>query len=444
MYHVEVTVPASKSLSHRALICAGLALGVSRVENVLDSQDLDRTRACLEALGTQFEVEADGLVVRGRGGIGQVNQASLDVGESGTTCRLLTAVAAAGSGVFSLAGQGRMHQRPIAPLASALHQLGCRFEWLEADGFLPCRVHSSGLKGGQTTVALDESSQFLSGLLLASPLACDPLTIGIGGQRAVSWPYVALTLEVMRFFGQEPILEQAQGEGWHSVPFESNPSIEPGKTRFRCHPGVYSPQRYRVEGDWSNASYFVAAGAIGPRPVRLRGLYKDSRQGDRVIVDIVKQFGAYVEWGRESLVVAPGPLQGQELDMGPCPDLVPTVAVMASLAEGPTVIKNIAHLQLKECDRLNGVANELRKAGAEVTVAADTLTIIPCPLGTKPLRLSTYDDHRMAMALSLFQLAGLHLQLDNPGCVAKSFPRFWEQWDKVRQASEGTSERPGN
>lgn len=434
MHHVEITVPASKSLSHRALICAGLAEGVSPVENVLESDDLARTRACLEALGVCFEPMAENLTVHGVGGRFAAEQAQLDVGESGTTCRLMTAVAAAGSGSFTLAGQGRMHQRPILPLAVALQQLGCGFEWLQKEGFLPCRLHTHGLRGGRTAINLEDSSQFLSGLLLAAPLAADPVQIEITGSRTVSWPYVALTLEVMRDFGHEPVLEQSTAQGWQPVAIDDNPRVIPGQSRFRCQPGAYVPRAYRVEGDWSNASYFVAAGAIGPQAVRLSGLYPESRQGDRFIAEIVKQFGAHVQWGRDRLVVAPGELHGQELDMGHCPDLVPTVAVLASLAQGRTVLTNIAHLQHKESDRLNAVANELRKVGAEVEVGPDTLHITARPLPRKPLRLSTYDDHRMAMALSLYQLAGVHIQLDNPDCVAKSFPLFWQHWDRVRRS----------
>jgi len=433
---IDIQAPASKSVSHRAMICAALARGTSLVSRALESDDLIRTRQCLAAAGAAFEQTSEGWRVTGIGGQprgGTLSPADCNVGESGTTCRLLTAVLAAGKGMFLVHGEGRMHARPIGQLTGALAPLGPRFDWQGQPGYPPFVIRTEGLSGGGTAIALDESSQYLSGILLAAPLAAGPLTVGVAGEKVVSWPYVSLTLMAMADFGADVEVKTLEGDEWVSTAFTDVTSVTPGRIRFEVKPGQYRARPYVVEADWSNASYFLAAGAVGPRPVRVMGLRRDSLQGDRAILDILARMGASVSWGESGVTVSGNGLVGVELDMGSCPDLVPTVCAVAARTAGSTTIRNVAHLRIKESDRLAACAQELRKAGATVETFADGLTVTPGPSPSgRSIEFNTYDDHRMAMSMSLFELAGVDVRLDNPGCVAKSFPGFFEQWRRTR------------
>ncbi|QLA18797.1 3-phosphoshikimate 1-carboxyvinyltransferase [Desulfolutivibrio sulfoxidireducens] len=430
-----ITAPPSKSVSHRALIRAALANGVSRVAGVLESQDLERTRACLAAMGAKItgsggEYEVTGVAGRPHGG--EKTPVVLDVGESGTTCRLIVAVAAAGHGLFEVTGRGRMHERPVGELTRVLEGLGAGVAFLGRPECPPLGIQARGLSGGTAEITLEESSQYLSGLLLASPLAAGPLTILVTGKKAVSWPYVAVTLAAMADAGVPVTVETTRGEAWTVTDPATITRAEPGRIRFLCRPGAYAAGTFRVEGDWSNASYFLAAGALGTRPVRVANLRRDSAQGDTAMVDILRRMGAQVTQDATSVTVFPSPLSGIDVDMGHCPDLVPTVAVAAALAVGPTTITNVAHLRIKESDRLAALADNLGRAGARATVLADGLRIEP---GLIPphdtVSFATYDDHRMAMSMALFSLSGIDTRFDNPGCVAKSFPTFFDEWSKV-------------
>jgi len=441
---IHIQAPASKSLSHRALICAALADGESRLSGVLESQDTARTMGCLSAMGAGFvRLGAGEFLVRGMSGgpVGKAslgkadaNAADLNVGESGTTCRLLAGVAAAGRGRFRIHGEGRMHERPLGEPARAMAPLGVAFHFEEKPGYPPVVVETTGLPGGEIAVSLEESSQYLSGVLLAAPLARGPLTIGIGGSKAVSWPYVSLTLQAMADFGAPAVVEVHADGVFAPVDYALVKRAEPGKLRFQVSPGHYQPRTLRVEGDWSNASYFLAAGAVGKAPVRVSGLRSDSLQGDRAILDILCAMGAQVAWDEEGVRVAPSALRGVTVDMGACPDLVPTVAVAACFASGPTTITNVAHLRIKESDRLAALASELAKTGCRVETLADGLVVTPVrlPSGGR-IAFRSYADHRLVMAPALFALAGIETVFDNPGCVAKSFPGFWESFAPVRE-----------
>ncbi|MBF0480154.1 MAG: 3-phosphoshikimate 1-carboxyvinyltransferase [Desulfovibrionaceae bacterium] len=434
---VTVTAPPSKSLSHRALIAAALAAGQSRIENVLESEDLERTRDCLAVAGARFERQRGGYLVQGVSGApaGGTREAVLiDVGESGTTCRLLTAVLAAGRGMFLIQGKGRMHERPIGELTRALEGLGVTVRHLDKAGCPPLTLIASGLPGGRASISMDESSQYLSGLLLASPLAASESLLEIGGSKAVSWPYVALTLDVLRDFGVDFSVERRSGATWSAIDFREPADVAPGAVRFRVRPGAYAARTYRVEGDWSNASYLLAAGALGRRPVTVAGLKQTSLQGDRAIVDILRAMGARVEFFREggAVTVYPATLHGVDVDMGHCPDLVPTVAVLASRASSVTRITGVAHLRIKESDRLAAMAGEIAKTGAAAEVLPDGLRVQAAAKPVSgPVAFATYGDHRVAMSLSLYELAGIRPAFDNPACVAKSFPGFWERWREI-------------
>ncbi|HEU6437321.1 MAG TPA: 3-phosphoshikimate 1-carboxyvinyltransferase [Nitratidesulfovibrio sp.] len=442
---VIVAAPPSKSVSHRMLIGAALAAGDSVVEHVLESRDIERTADILRAAGARIERQGDGkFAVSGVAGTpagGFDAPVSCDVHESGTTCRLLTAVLAAGKGMFRIHGAPRMHERPIGELVDVLRGRGVRVTYEGREGCPPLLIDSDGMSGGATAIGLGESSQYLSGLLLAAPLTSG-LTIEVSGDKVVSWPYVALTLQALEDFGigfRVETRETPRGK-WQADDWRTLREVRPGLVRFVVSPGVYRAGNYRVEGDWSNASYFLAAGAVGPRPVRVAGLRVDSLQGDRAMLDILGRMGARFERADNGVVVAPSSLTGVEVDMGHCPDLVPTVAATAAFAQGVTTIRNVAHLRIKECDRLSAPAAELRKAGVRVEELDDGLIVHgslrsggPAPvIDEKVMPFLSYGDHRMAMSLALLGFAGVQVALDDPACVAKSFPHFWNEWEKVR------------
>lgn len=432
---VRIAAPPSKSLSHRALICAALADGQSILEGVLDSQDLTRTKSCLQSLGATIEPHADGLMVRGiLPGLPTANIISLNVGESGTTCRLLAAVAAAFPGQWRIHGEGRMHDRPIAHLTEALRVQGIQVSFEEKLGFPPVVITSYGLLGGKTAINLEQSSQYLSGLLLAAPLAKARTIITLLGRSVASWPYVALTLDMMAAFGAPARLECHASGCWQGCTVAEAATAAPADIRFLVESGAYQPRSMRVEGDWSNASYFLAAGAVGKVPVTVSGLNRASAQGDQAILDILDRMGARIAWNGDDVTVFPSALRGVAVDMGTCPDIVPTVATVAAFATGQTIISGAAHLAIKESDRIQAPVTELSKAGVGIAARPDGM-VVQGGLSRTKAELSAHNDHRIAMSLALLELGGVELILDNPGCVAKSFPDFWTSWNLVRQAN---------
>ncbi len=434
----EVEAPPSKSVSHRMVIGAALGVGESRLANVLESDDLKRTMDIMQACGARIERLGEGLYaisgVAGTPAGGFEEPVSCYVAESGTTCRLITAVLAAGLGRFRVHGAPRMHERPIGDLVMALRMLNVGVEWDGKTGYPPIIIDTNGMPGGEVNIGMDESSQYLSGLLLAGPLG-KTLTINVTGNKVVSWPYVGLTLKAMEDFGHRFRVEMLEDEAWVEKDWRTIRNVVPGKTRFVVKPGIYHAGDYKVEGDWSNASYFLGAGAIGPDPVRISGLRSDSLQGDRAMLRILQDMGAKVEVEADAVTVHPSKLRGITVDMGDCPDIVPTVAVVAAFAEGPTTVTNVAHLRIKECDRLAGPAAQLAKAGVRVEVHDDGLTVHPA--GRESIQAAagtvfeTYGDHRMAMSLALLGFAGVAVELDDPKCVGKSFPGFWRKWARV-------------
>ncbi|MFP4285938.1 MAG: 3-phosphoshikimate 1-carboxyvinyltransferase, partial [Desulfovermiculus sp.] len=294
-----------------------------------------------------------------------------------------------------------------------------------------------GLSGNQVNITLEQSSQYLSGLLLAAPYARSEMIINVTGDTVLSWPYVALTLQVMQNFGRlVQVQTRTDFAEWVNADWTSLTEIIPNQTRFVVSQGPYTPGNFHVEGDWSNASYFLAAGLLHPQGVTVRGLDPGSRQGDRKIMDILQAMGAPSRIAGRDITITPAELKGLETDMGSCPDLVPTVAVLAALAKSPTRITNVAHLRLKESDRAQAMATELARIGTRVDLDRDSLSITPRPLprGEK-IQFCTYGDHRVAMSLSLLELAGIEVELDQPACVAKSFPGFWDAWEKVRESA---------
>ncbi|MBO4369128.1 MAG: 3-phosphoshikimate 1-carboxyvinyltransferase [Desulfovibrio sp.] len=458
---VVVTVPGSKSLSHRYLIGAALARGESTILHCQKSGDLCVTRSLLQTIGASItENGPDTLLVRGIDGHvkgGQGSPLQCDVGESGTSCRLLSAVFAAGDGLFRIEGQGRMHKRPVEELCHALTRLGAGVVYTENKGFPPFLLQARGLNPdlvkGELSIGMDASSQYFSGLLLAAPMCSSSLVLELGGQKAVSWPYVGLTLQCLTDFGIAFEVETRPtcNDPWQSLPDGAWRDVAlavPGCLRITVHPGYYKSGSFSIEADWSGASYFLAAGALGKKPVAVRGLREDSLQGDRILLDILSKMGATLSCDSDIITVYPSELHGVDLDMASCPDLVPTVAVLASFAHGSTRIHNVAHLRLKETDRIAAPSEELAKVGIIVDTLSDGLLISgrggkshtkpgqdSLPKLPEGASFSSHNDHRMAMSLALLDVINplIHVKehLDDAACVNKSFPSFWEQWQTV-------------
>ncbi|MCZ6459053.1 MAG: 3-phosphoshikimate 1-carboxyvinyltransferase, partial [Gammaproteobacteria bacterium] len=329
----------------------------------------------------------------------------LDLGLAGTALRPLTAALTLGSGTFVLDGTPRMRERPIAPLVDGLRQLGADIEYRGNDGFPPICVKGSSLAGGSATMAGNLSSQFLTSMLLSAPLARKPVAITITGEQ-VSKPYLAITVQMMTRFGAHI----------------SHDDYE----YFEVIPGAYqSPGEFLVEGDASSASYFLAASAIAGAGITVEGIGAQSMQGDVAFVDVLRQMGAQVDVQETRIKVTPGPLTAIDLDGNAIPDAAMTVAILALFARGTTTIRNVYNWRVKETDRLAAMSCELRKLGASVIEGRDFLTISP-PAQFLPATIDTYEDHRMAMCFSLASLGGVPITINNPDCVSKTFPEYFE------------------
>jgi 3-phosphoshikimate 1-carboxyvinyltransferase len=324
----------------------------------------------------------------------------LDLGLAGTALRPLTAALTLGSGEFVLDGTARMRERPVGDLVDALLPLGADIRYLGAAGYPPLAVTGRGLRGGVTRIRGNVSSQFLTSLLLAAPLAEGPVTVEVIGEQ-VSTPYLDITVALMRRFGADVRHEDHR--------------------RFEVLPGGYlSPGRYLVEGDASSASYFLAAGAVRGPGVTVYGLGADSVQGDLAFLDVLRAMGARVDCGAEQIRVQPpatGVLRALDVDLNHIPDAAMTLAVLALFADGTTTIRNIGNWRVKETDRLAAMACELRKVGAKVEEGADFLSVTP-PRHWRAGTIDTYGDHRMAMCFALVTLAGVPVSIRDPGCVA--------------------------
>jgi 3-phosphoshikimate 1-carboxyvinyltransferase len=408
-----VTLPGSKSISNRALLLASLAEGVTHIRNLLDSDDIRYMHRALTTLGVAVELTGSDCTVHGRSGplVTEALDIALDLGLAGTAYRPLAAALTLGRGRFVLDGTERMRERPVAPLVDGLRQLGANIEYLGASGFPPIRVTGTGLSGGTVRMQGDLSSQFLTSLLMAAPLASGPVVVEIEGEQ-VSKPYLAITVHLMKQFGVTVEHEDFQ--------------------RFEVRPGAYrSPDTLLVEGDASSASYFLAAGAIAGSGVTVYGIGSDSVQGDVAFVDVLEAMGAEVIRNPESITVKPGALHGVDMDLNAIPDAAMTVAVLALFARGTTTIRNIYNWRVKETDRLAAMSTELRKLGATVVEGLDFISITP-PGELSPATIDTYGDHRIAMCFSLACLGNVPVTIRDPDCVAKTFPRYFEEFEGLR------------
>ena len=406
----KVRLPGSKSISNRVLLLAALASGDTEVSGLLDADDTRVMRGALSKLGVRFLKRR----VRGVGGPFPVKKAELFLGNAGTAFRPLTAALVMTGGEYRLAGAPRMHERPIGDLVNALRGIGADVEYLGADGYPPLALHPAAIELNEpVTVKGDVSSQFLTALLMALPLLDSKSRVEVRGEL-ISRPYVEITLNVMRRFG----VEVARRE-WHSFEVPAARYVSPGK--------IY------VEGDASSASYFLAAGAIGGGPVRVEGVGRDSIQGDVRFTEVLERMGARVSMGDGWIEAAGGKkLKAVDMDLNHIPDAAMTAAVMALFADGPSTLRNIGSWRVKETDRLAAMATELRKLGARVEEGRDSLRISPGKLKTAVI--DTYDDHRMAMSFSLAALGGVPVRINDPGCVAKTFPEYFSAFASIAAA----------
>ncbi|HEX4926495.1 MAG TPA: 3-phosphoshikimate 1-carboxyvinyltransferase [Burkholderiales bacterium] len=399
----RVRLPGSKSISNRVLLLAALARGETEIGGLLDADDTRVMTDALKKLGVRF----DGANVKGVGGAFPVKRAELFLGNAGTAFRPLTAALALCGGEYRLSGLPRMHERPIGDLVEALRGIGARIEYAGKEGYPPLRILKGEISLERSVkVRGDVSSQFLTALLMALPLAGRGSVIEVDGEL-VSKPYVDITLNVMRRFGVE-----VQRGDWARFSIPSAPYVSPGK--------IY------VEGDASSASYFLAAGAIGGGPVRVEGVGRQSIQGDVRFTEVLERMGARVSFGEDWIECAGrAPLRPIDMDLNHIPDAAMTAAVLALFADGTSRLRNIASWRVKETDRLAAMASELRKLGAEVEEGHDFLRISPPSRLKSGMGIDTYDDHRMAMSFSLVALGGVSVVIADPACVAKTFPDYF-------------------
>ncbi len=402
-----VRLPGSKSISNRVLLLAALATGETEIRGLLDAEDTRVMREALGRLGVPITERAHALSVHGAAGAFRQKKADLFLGNAGTALRPLTAALALCAGEYLVSGVARMHERPIGGLVEALRAIGARIDYRGQPGFPPLAIHPAKVRvAAPVPVKGDVSSQFLSAMLMALPLSGADATIEVRGEL-ISKPYVEITLNVMRRFGVA-----VERDGW---------------ARFRVPSARYtSPGSIYVEGDASSASYFLAAGALGGGPVRVQGVGRESIQGDVRFAEVLQAMGARIRTDDEAIECAgSGQLAPFDLDMNHIPDAAMTAAVLALFASGPSRLRNIASWRLKETDRIAAMATELRKLGAEVEEGRDYLRIAPPPQPRAGVAIDTYDDHRMAMSFSLVAVGGVPVRINNPQCVAKTFPEYF-------------------
>jgi len=421
----QMTLPGSKSISNRALLLAALASGTTSLKQLLDADDTQVMRNALRQLGVKVEDHGRDCIVTGCTGIFPVKHADLFMGNAGTAIRPLTAALVMQEGQYRLSGVPRMHERPIGDLVDGLQQIGAQIAYEQAIGYPPIQIHAARVAPPEVIrVRGDVSSQFLTALLMALPLvARKPIQIEVIGEL-ISRPYINITIQLMAQFGVEV-----------KNPTPHQFVIAPTQTG-----AVYkSPQTLWVEGDASSASYFLAAGVLGRGPVRVLGVGKASIQGDIAFADAIEQMGARVLRGDDFLETCgvnhpDGMLRGITIDCTTIPDAAMTLAVMALFAQGKTRLEKIASWRVKETDRIAAMATELRKLGAVVHEGDDFIEIHPLSNGqwqSPPMGIDTYDDHRMAMCFSLAAFGPKPIVINDPLCVAKTFPHYFSELARI-------------
>lgn len=407
----QVTMPGSKSYTQRALIMAALAEGDSLLQGPLLSEDTGYLAAALGLLGAGIEMHDGDMVVHGTKGLIKNPHQEIYLGNNGTALRLLTTVVCLGEGEFLLTGTARLKERPVRPLLTALKALGVDIRSKDQPGFPPIIIKSHGLEGGRVQISQMESSQYISSLLISAPFAREDLSLELQGPIP-SRPYVDMTTALMKQFG--------------AVVIQKAPTLYLIKND-RPYKGITC----RIEGDVSSASYFFLAAALCQGKVRVRPILPVTLQGDIGFLEILQVLGCTIRWGSDCVEVSGGkPVAGEMLfDLGDMPDMVPTLAVLAACRPGRTIIKNVAHLRIKESNRLEALARELTRTGIQAEETADGLKIE----GGRPhgAEIETYNDHRIAMSFAILGLGVPGIKIKDPDCVRKSFPGFWDELKKL-------------
>lgn len=411
----SITLPGSKSISNRTLLLAALAKGTTEIKGLLTSDDTDRMLEALDELGIDMEKTEKSIFIFGAKGNFPNKQADLFLGNAGTAFRPLTAALAFSNGNYHLHGVPRMHERPIGDLVTALRSAGADIVYLANEGFPPLQISPAALDVSKPIqIRGDVSSQFLTALLMALPLTGEQATIEVVGEL-ISKPYIEITLNLMAKFGVH-----VERDDWQCFTIPANSQY-------------ISPESLYVEGDASSASYFLAAGAIAGI-ITVQGISKDSIQGDIKFADALKLMGAEVHYNEASMYAskpANGKLKAIDLDCNHIPDAAMTLAILALFADDTTTLRNIASWRVKETDRITAMATELRKVGATVEEGSDYIKITPPAKLTPNAVIDTYDDHRMAMCFSLVSLGGVPITINDPKCVAKTFPNYFEEFAKI-------------
>jgi 3-phosphoshikimate 1-carboxyvinyltransferase len=418
--------PGSKSLTNRALLLAALAGGTSRLSNVLLADDSRVMFDALRKLGFSVELDeaARSVTVHGRGGVIPADSAELSLGNAGTAYRFLTAAVCLGKGVYTLDGVPRMRQRPIGQLVEPLRLLGAEVQCLGEEGYPPLRITADRLPGGELTLAPTLSSQYISALMQAGVCTSLGMTLRLEGE-VTSLPYIIMTAELMKVFGAKVTIQTFEEEA-------DDDEVGDRCTIVTAHPGGYRATDYNVEPDASNASYFLAAAAVIPGSVcTIEQLGTKSLQGDARFIEVLGQMGARIEATENYLrVTGPDRLRGVDIDLNDMPDTAQTLAVVALFADGPTAIRNVGNLRVKETDRLAALRTELTKLGAKAVIEGDDL-IVTGPARLTPAAIDTYDDHRMAMSFAIAGLRSPGVRINDPSCVNKSFPEFWDYLQRL-------------
>jgi 3-phosphoshikimate 1-carboxyvinyltransferase len=415
----SIRPPGSKSITNRALVIAAMAQGRSELTGVLDSQDTQVMIESLRRLGLNVlqDVDRKWIAITGAGGGPPRSAADLWLENSGTSIRFLTAMCSLASGGYRLDGNDRMRERPIGPLIDALRQCGVRVDYEMREGFPPLQLSGDGWTNNDIAVSGDLSSQYLSALLMAAPAARRNVRVTVNG-TLVSRPYVEMTLAMMRQFGAHVAEEPEQV--------------------FSLKPTGYQAREYDIEPDASAASYFFALAAVTGGEITVEGLNRDSLQGDVRFVEALERMGCRAEWGDDSITVEGRPLRGIDVDMNDVSDTAQTLACVAPFATGPTRIRNVAHMRLKETDRVSAVVTELRKLGLTVEESLDGMLIHPGPM--RPATIATYDDHRMAMSFALIGLKSPGIRIADPGCTVKTYPEYFTDLERLCAPARGTAQ----
>ena len=415
----EISLPGSKSLSNRALLLSALATGQTRLHNLLHSDDTGRMLEALRQMHVAVDIAVD---INGEGtdctvtGLGELftppNETKFSLGNAGTAIRPLTSMLSLCDGTFIIDGDDYMRERPIDHLVDALRQLGADIQYLGKPGCPPIQLIGGRISGGHVSIRGDISSQYLTALLMSLPLAVKDSVIEVIGEQ-VSKPYLDITLGIMAQYGVTATHENYQV------------FYIKGRQQY------VSPDNYLIEGDASSASYFFAAAAIKGGTVRVNGLGRDSVQGDIAFLDVIEQMGATVTRHESWIeVTRGGPLQAIDLDLNHIPDAAMTVAMLALFADGTSRIRNIYNWRVKETDRMTAMATELVKLGAQIETGDDYIVITP-PKTILPATIDTYGDHRMAMCFSLAALGDSPITINDPGCVAKTFPDYFSVLQQI-------------